>query len=138
MPFTKRSITRSLIAYQLAAFGMLLFLIVGDEVFDFPHTVFGADATPLNWPETAIEAAYVLLLALFSIFVTTALVRKVRYLEGFISICMHCRKVRVGTQWQPLEQYIQSHSEASLSHGLCPECLEKHYPDVGPAGEQRL
>ena len=59
---------------------------------------------------------------------------EIRTLQGIIPICMHCHKIRTdATEWQRLERYIEGHSEAQFSHGICPECLEKHYPsaDVG-------
>lgn len=124
---TKDIVARKLIAYQAIAFGILLFLIIGDEVFDFPHTVFGTLATPINWQECWIEGSYILILAVFSILLTRTLIAKVKYLEGFIPICSFCRKVRVGAEWQSFEKYLSDHSEAELSHGLCPDCAEKHY-----------
>ncbi len=52
----------------------------------------------------------------------------VKTLQGILPICMHCHKIRTDDQaWQRLEAYIEVHSDARFSHGLCPECLEKHY-----------
>ena len=34
-----------------------------------------------------------------------------------------------GQTWQRLENYLAEHSDVKLSHGLCPECLAKHYPE---------
>ena len=56
---TKHLIVRRAILYQLIGYGILLFLVVGDEVFDFPHNVFGALATPINWDECVIEVSYI-------------------------------------------------------------------------------
>jgi len=54
----------------------------------------------------------------------------VKTLQGILPICMHCHKIRNDQQsWERLEKYIAKHSDAEFSHGLCPECLEKHYPD---------
>ena len=53
---------------------------------------------------------------------------KIKKREGIIPICMHCKKIRDDRgYWNQLEQYIDEHSEAKLSHGICPECIEKHY-----------
>ena len=53
---------------------------------------------------------------------TEALLR-VKRLEGFISICSYCKKVRTEEQsWEHLETYISEHSDALFSHGACPEC----------------
>ena len=54
----------------------------------------------------------------------------VNTLQGILPICMHCHKIRSDDNaWQKLESYLEEHSEAKLSHGLCPECLEKYYPE---------
>ena len=56
---------------------------------------------------------------------------RVKTLEGIIPICMHCKKIRDDQKtWNQLEQYISDHSEAMFSHGICPDCLEEHYPEV--------
>jgi integral membrane sensor domain MASE1 len=50
-------------------------------------------------------------------------------LEGAIPICAWCRKVRNdGGSWEMLEDYIRRHSEASFSHGICPDCFETASP----------
>jgi len=52
----------------------------------------------------------------------------VKTLQGILPICMHCHKIRTDDQaWQRLEAYIEVHSDARFSHGLCPACMEKHY-----------
>lgn len=59
-----------------------------------------------------------------------AALSEVRTLRGLIPICMHCHSVRTdGDQWQKLEVYLEEHSEAVMSHGLCEACLEKFYPE---------
>ena len=53
----------------------------------------------------------------------------IKTLHGLIPICSYCKKIRNDQgYWQQIEAYIQEHSGAQFSHGLCPECLEKHYP----------
>jgi hypothetical protein len=52
-------------------------------------------------------------------------------LSGLLPICSSCKKIRDDSGvWQNLEQYIQSHSEAHFSHGICNECMEKLYPGL--------
>lgn len=49
---------------------------------------------------------------------------RVKQLEGIIPICSYCKKIRDDQDsWQGLEKYISAHSEASFSHGICPECF---------------
>jgi hypothetical protein len=52
-------------------------------------------------------------------------------LRGIIPICAGCRQVRTEIgEWQHLEAYVQEHSESQFSHGLCPECLARLYPEI--------
>jgi PAS domain S-box-containing protein len=58
---------------------------------------------------------------------------QVNVLSGLLSICASCKRIKDEHQtWQPLESYIQAHSEAKFSHGVCPDCLRKLYPDYYP------
>lgn len=55
---------------------------------------------------------------------------EVRKLQGILPICSSCKKVRDDQgYWYQVESYIESHSEAKFSHGLCDECLDKLYGD---------
>ena len=54
----------------------------------------------------------------------------IKTLQGILPICMHCHKIRDDRDvWQRLEKYIGEHSGVQFSHGLCPECRKKYYPD---------
>jgi len=56
----------------------------------------------------------------------------VKRLQGIIPICAHCHSVRSDPEnWQRLEAYVAEHSDAQFSHGICPACLELHYPSAG-------
>jgi ABC-type amino acid transport substrate-binding protein len=61
---------------------------------------------------------------------TTAL-SEVRQLSGLLPICASCKKIRDDKgYWNHIETYISKHSEAQFSHGICPECCKKLYPNV--------
>ena len=53
----------------------------------------------------------------------------VKMLRGMIPICASCKKIRDDKgYWSQIESYISEHSEAEFSHGICPECASKLYP----------
>jgi hypothetical protein len=52
---------------------------------------------------------------------------KIKILQGFIPICSFCKKIRTEDKWVQMESYITHNSEATFTHGLCPECARKHY-----------
>ena len=52
---------------------------------------------------------------------------QIRQLKELIPICMYCKKVRDDSNyWQAVESYIAHYTGSSFSHGICPECFEKH------------
>jgi len=54
----------------------------------------------------------------------------IKQLKGILPICMHCKKIRNDKNyWQQVEEYVAEHTDADFSHSICPECLEKHYPE---------
>ena len=55
----------------------------------------------------------------------------VKTLSGLLPICASCKKIRDDSgYWNQIEVYIHEHSEAEFSHGLCPDCAEKLYPNI--------
>jgi sigma-B regulation protein RsbU (phosphoserine phosphatase) len=57
--------------------------------------------------------------------------REVKVLHGLIPICAKCKRVRTDNgDWQYLEEYIQTHSEAEFSHGICQVCMKEVYPGM--------
>lgn len=56
---------------------------------------------------------------------------EVKTLSGIIPICAGCKKIRDDKGfWNQVEAYIQTHSLATFSHGLCPECTTRLYPEI--------
>jgi len=54
---------------------------------------------------------------------------QVKKLSGLLPICASCKKIRDDHgYWQQVEEYIRDHSEAQFSHGICPDCARKLYP----------
>jgi PAS domain S-box-containing protein len=58
-------------------------------------------------------------------------IAEVKQLGGLLPICSGCKKIRDDKgYWNQIEEYISEHSEAIFSHGLCPDCLKRLYPDL--------
>ena len=55
---------------------------------------------------------------------------KIKTLSGMLPICASCKNIRDDKgYWNQIETYIHNHSEAQFTHGICPECAKKLYPD---------
>jgi hypothetical protein len=52
-------------------------------------------------------------------------------LRRLVPMCSYCRKVRDdGEFWQDVEQYLNRYTGVSFSHGVCPDCMREHFPDI--------
>lgn len=57
--------------------------------------------------------------------------RKVKVLSGMMKVCASCRRVQDDRgNWLTLEKYIEQRSDASFSHGICPDCAEKVFREM--------
>jgi len=55
----------------------------------------------------------------------------IKTLRGIIPICASCKKIRDDQgYWNQVETYIRERTEAQFSHGICPDCVKKLYPDL--------
>jgi PAS domain S-box-containing protein len=55
----------------------------------------------------------------------------VKLLAGLLPICASCKRIRDDHgYWQQVEIYIRSHSEATFTHSICPECLKRYKDDI--------
>ena len=53
-------------------------------------------------------------------------------LRGIVPICANCKSIRdAQDNWHPIEHYLIKHPEANFSHGICPKCVKKLYPEFG-------
>ena len=61
---------------------------------------------------------------------------QVKTLSGFLPICASCKNIRDDAgYWQGIESYLSEHSDVEFTHGICPTCVTKLYPEF--AARQR-
>jgi PAS domain S-box-containing protein len=57
--------------------------------------------------------------------------KEIKTLRGILPFCSYCKKIRDDKgYWEQVDVYIHKHSQADISHGICPECAKEHYPDL--------
>ena len=58
---------------------------------------------------------------------------RVRTLEGILPVCAYCRRIRnERNSYQSLEEFVSDRTPARFSHGICPDCAAKHFPELSP------
>jgi len=56
---------------------------------------------------------------------------EIKTLRGILPLCSFCKKIRdENGYWEQADAYIDKHSQADISHSVCPECMRKHYPEA--------
>lgn len=129
----KHKVSKRVIVYEGIGFLSIILFIWLDEMIDLPHRLLGAEPTPVNWRESLLESAAIILLATVILRFTARIFQRMKYLEGILSVCASCKKVRdTDNHWQPIEAYIRDRSDAEFTHSICPECAAKLYPDFNP------
>lgn len=56
---------------------------------------------------------------------------EIRILRGCLPICASCKKIKDDSgYWNQIEEYLRDHSEVKFSHGICPDCIQRLYPEI--------
>lgn len=57
--------------------------------------------------------------------------KEVKTVQGLLAICAHCKSIRIDDiYWARIEEYFATRTDALLSHGICPACFEREYPEI--------
>ena len=126
---SKRAFTMRVVLLEAIGFAVVTVTVWLNEFLDVPRWLAGAPATPVNWAESVIETIAIALLATIICLWTWRAVMRIRYLEGILRICSHCKRIHMDGRWVTPDVYIAERSEALCSHGICPDCLREHYPE---------
>ena len=55
---------------------------------------------------------------------------EIKTLRGLLPICASCKKIRNDDgAWEIIESYLREHAKVEFSHGICPDCIRKLYPE---------
>jgi hypothetical protein len=66
----------------------------------------------------------------------------IKRLEGILPICAQCKRIKLeGSEpqnqrsWIKIENYLSTRTDAQFTHTICPECMQKLYPDLVPSDQ---
>ncbi len=67
-----------------------------------------------------------------------AALEELKTLRDLLPICSYCKDIRNDAgYWEKLENYLHTHTGSDFSHGICPACLEQHFPEVAARRKAR-
>ncbi len=122
--------------YEASAILFVIALSWFDEVLDIPHVLLGGAATPINWRESFFESIIIAAVGAVIIRHTYRLLTRVSYLESILPVCASCKKIRVDPEfWEDVKRIIQERGKDEFTHGICPDCIQKYYPELLKEGK---
>ncbi|MBN1759353.1 MAG: response regulator [Chitinispirillaceae bacterium] len=63
---------------------------------------------------------------------------EIKTLRGLLPTCAWCRRIRnENGEWESIEKYVQEHTEADFSHGMCPDCLTEKFPGIAERMQEK-
>lgn len=117
---------RGFLRWQLALTAVLLVLLgVIDYLEHWMHGLGGPGA--IEW---LIQAVLVSGFAVVQIILFKRANRELKVLQGLMHACASCRRVRSNDSWIPLDLYLSENTRMRFSHGFCPDCLRRLYPEI--------
>ena len=124
-------IAKKICWYQAIAIFFVIALSWFDEILDIPYVVLGGPPTPINWRESFFESFIIALVGGLMIRHTYKLLVRVGYLESILPVCSSCKKMRVDPEfWRRIKKIVQEQASKDSTHGICPECISRYYPEL--------
>ncbi len=115
---------------ETAGFGLILLLILLDELIDLPHLLLGAAPSPTRVEEYLIEGVALVCLALLTLIFARQAVYKVREMESWLVMCAWCNRVRIDEEWVRVESFLKNREGLRTTHGICGDCASKMKAEV--------
>lgn len=128
--------TYTTLSVEAVGFGLLLVLLLADEIVDLPHLFLGAPRTPVRISELLIEVGATLIMGGAVIVASWRVNQRIAYMESLILICGACRRVSVDGRWIAVEEYIQRRRDRQTTHGVCPACYDQVMGAADGSGER--
>ena len=124
---SQKDAAKKALHYQLIGFGGVLVIFWIDQMFDIPHQLFGGNETVADWVEAIVESILIIGLCAITVTLTSRLLKRIAYLEGFLHVCCFCKRIRIEEEWIPIEKFLSEKTSLSMSHTYCPDCAQEHY-----------
>ena len=115
------------------SFGVLLMAMISwiNEILDIPYVLLGGPSTPINWRESLFESITIAIIGGVIVRYTYKRILRLNYLENILPACSSCKQVRIDPEfWQSVERFVKERSKNEFTHGICPDCIEKYYPEL--------
>ena len=126
---------RTILVMEAIGFVAIAVLLWFDEIFDLPYMVLGAEPTPANYAEVAVECGFVLIFGAIVMAISLSLARRIMRLESLFPVCLVCEKVCMPggdpekqESWKETDLFVIDKAGTHLANSLCPACKGRRDP----------
>ncbi|MCL2458022.1 MAG: hypothetical protein FWF31_04080 [Desulfobulbus sp.] len=124
-------IAKKVCGYEFAAILFVIALSWFGEILDISHVLLGGAETPINWRKSLFESVVIAIVGSLIIRHTYTLLTRINYLESILPVCASCRRIRMDPAFRnDIRQFVQERATNEFTHGICPDCIEKYYPEL--------
>jgi hypothetical protein len=121
---TRHDFARRMLLLETIGFLLIVAITWLDELLDLPHLLFQATPTPLRMGEGMLESSLTILVGTVVVAITYRAFRRIEYLESLVVMCAWCRRVRSGSEWLLVEDFLERQHHARTTHGICDGCAQ--------------
>jgi len=101
-----------------------------NEIYDISGQFLGVPPLSNLLIKMIFDGVFVVMVGLYIVKHTQRMLRRMNSLEGILPVCSACKKIRdADNRWHDFETYISNKSDATFTHGICPECVQELYPE---------
>jgi len=127
----KTSRLSKVLSYQSFGFLAIIALCWLNSLLGLPALVLEDSLGVADFKSPILQMLLILAVWLLVSASTRRTLERLRQLEEFLHVCAWCHRIDCKNEWMPMEKFLEQGLEATASHGICPDCLEKHAESLG-------
>lgn len=123
----KQKILNRIILYEIIGIVIIILTSWITAVLDPPYYILKLNFKRIDIYETLFETGIIILIGVFIIYWTKKIIKEIKYLESFLTVCASSKKIRINNEWVSMEEFFSKNTDIQLSHGICQSCAQRIY-----------
>lgn len=131
----KTSRLSKLLSYQSFGFLAIITLCWLNSLLGLPSLILEDRLGVADFKSPVLQMLLILTVWLLVSASTRRSLDRLRHLEQFLHVCAWCHRIDCKNEWVAMEKFLEQGLDATATHGICPDCLEKHAESLGRVKE---
>ena len=127
----KTSRLNRVLSYQSFGFLAIITLCWLNSLLGLPSLIWEERIGPSDFKSPVLQMLLVLTVWLLVRSSTRRTLERLKHLEQFLHVCAWCHRIDCKNEWMSMGKFLEQGLNTTTTHGICPECLEKHAESLG-------